>query len=488
MRSSFVWILIIAFSIGLSFWSLSQQSIRLDEAQSIWMSSKSLPEMWKLTAQDVNLPLYGTMLHVWMGWWGNDIEVVRILSLIFLIVSFGPIYNAFKESSNPDTARLGIALLAVSPFILWYSGEARTYTLLLLVVSANTLYFLRMIKSSYAQGKYGFLMTAILGWYTHYFFGLLLLCQAIYGLIKIRINGFRFFLSLWGLQLLASITLTPWLWYVFNQGLASDTQPLLAKPTAYNILQLYANFIVGFQDKASQSFFISLWPIVSIALFIVFTQRRQNKPVAASFWVLLTFLPPIAAFAVSLFKPIFLSRYLILSILGLFFWIAWFLTNTNFIIKKLTIGVLLSTMIVLAITQNLSDKATVKEDYKSVSEYLSQTATDRDIIVISAPFTIYPIEYNYKGTARLATVPNWSRFIGRLPEFDESNFIDQIEDYSQTYQNLYLVLSYDQGYEQIIKKYTDNNYLMLENKIFPVNINVRVYKLRYETESNVRSE
>jgi len=130
--------------------------------------------------------------------------------------------------------------------------------------------------------------------------------------------------------------------------------------------------------------------------------------------------------------------------------------------------------------QNISANTTVREDYRSVSAYLTQDANAQDIVAVSAPFTIYPIEYSYDGNAKLVTIPEWNRYTqGSIPPFAEDQLKNQIEGYRNTYQRVFLVLSYNQGYQEKIRSYFDNNYELLSQREFPYNISVRIYKLRY---------
>ena len=74
---------IILASVAINMHYLFSQSIRLDEAQSIWVSTKSVSEIVKISAQDVNVPLYSLLLHFWMQIFGTEIVIDRFLSLLF---------------------------------------------------------------------------------------------------------------------------------------------------------------------------------------------------------------------------------------------------------------------------------------------------------------------------------------------------------------------------------------------------------------------
>ncbi len=111
--------------------------------------------------------------------------------------------------------------------------------------------------------------------------------------------------------------------------------------------------------------------------------------------------------------------------------------------------------------------------------------TPADIIGVSSPFTIYPIEYSYTGHAKIDTIPRWNRFIkgNNIPAFSKEDFIKQMKIYQKQYDQIYVVLSYDQGYEHEIRTYLDSHYSVTSIKNFTSGITVRSYKNRLRSKN-----
>lgn len=125
--------------------------------------------------------------------------------------------------------------------------------------------------------------------------------------------------------------------------------------------------------------------------------------------------------------------------------------------------------------------APIKEDYKSATNYLELKATAQDIIVMSAPFTIYPVQYYYNGPAALSTLPIWDQSKqGPVPPFDSTTFPNEVETLKDSHQNLWLLLSVDQGYQSEIKTYFDSHFQMIDNVHFSYDLDLYEYKLRYD--------
>jgi mannosyltransferase len=116
----------------LRFWTLGQQSLWLDEAISWLQLQHSLPELIKVTAADNTPPLHNLILFV-LTWACGDSEVIlRFPSAVFGVANVAAIYWLGLILNNRLAGLLAAFLLALSEFHIWYSQEARAYTLLAL--------------------------------------------------------------------------------------------------------------------------------------------------------------------------------------------------------------------------------------------------------------------------------------------------------------------------------------------------------------------
>lgn len=496
MSSKIILYIVILTSFLVSLYLAATQSIRLDEAQSIWFATKPVDTLLHIMGQDVNTPLYILILHFWIQILGTKILIVRLLSLIFFMLSIPVLFKFTEESSNIEVAITTVCLYCLSPFIVWYTAEARTYTLLILATTLSHLYFGRLLRTKLSEGKLGFLLSSILGLYTHYFFIFFLFTQTLYFIFNIvfkeiknygfnllhlfKTIGNRKVLSFAGLVLLSLLSLSPWLAYVISLGSASNMKPMIARPTSYNLFQTFVNFIFGFQSSSLQNVLISLWPLVIVFIFLVFTIKRNTQINNLGYISIISFLPVLIMFLLSFIQPIFLSRYMIFVTPTLFLLLAWLIIN---LARRVTSLVVLSIFLVIfsfLMFQSVSADSPIKEDYVDTAHYLSQKATPQDVIAVSSPFTIYPIEYSYTGRTRIDTIPLWERYeTGSIPPFSIDNLKKQLAKYKERYNNLYVVLSYDQGYQKQIQNYLDKNYKREDLRKFSEGIELRVYKLRY---------
>lgn len=465
----------------LSFFSLSHQSLRLDEAQSLYQTSHTPGKLLSIVAQDVHVPLYHLLLHTWQIFFGNGVATDRILSLLFFALTIPVVYATGKRFLGVGEGLFAAGLVTLSPFLNWYGNELRMYSLLTLLTAASQYLFLRARQTGGTPYWIFYAFVALLGIFTHYFFWLVLLTQGLFYLVYARDFPKRSFPKILSVFLFLGAAFGPWLLFVYHLGLASTTQPLLTKPTSVNLFGTYAQFLFGFQDDHLNTIIVSFWPIIVLLGFIAL-QRERKVPIEARYAFLSAFLPIILIFAVSVaLKPVFLSRYLIIAVPGLYLFLAW-LTS----IYPPRISWLVRTFLLVSMASGLYIQLTnknipVKENYQQAAQYLNNHATDQDIIIVSAPFTVYPLEYYYTGSASIQTLPIWNRFQpGGIPPFVEKNLPAETATLKGTHQTAWLLLSYDQGYQDVVRAYFDTHFQQLSKQDLSPGLTLYSYKLRYD--------
>ena len=476
--------LMVAFAVFFALTIFGHTSLRLDEAQSLFQTQRDFPGMLNLVAQDVHVPGYHTLLHIWQLLFGQDIYIARIMSLVFFVGTILMTYLLATYALGIRGIGLFAALLVtISPFMNWYGSEARMYTMLAFITVLHMYFFVRILKQS-GRGRWIFwTITAILGVYTHYFFIFVLLSEFISViLLRKRLHGEYALRNIIIGGAIAGLSLLPWLLYVYSLGFASNTQPALAEPSAGDLFDTYAQFVFGFQVSSLNTLIISLWPIVVLLAFFALQHSKKKIPIAMTPFVLLATVPVLSAFLISVtIKPFFLSRYLIVALPTLFIFIAWLLTRYRRWIAQ-TVGVILVVVIgVLFTVQAINPNTPVKENYKEAVEYIDANAGASDVVVLAAPFTIYPVEYYYKGSAKLTTQPIWDRFkSGSVPAYDASKLEAETKANVGAYQHAWLLLSYDQGYNKKLKDYYDAHYQQMTMHEFSPGLAIYEYKVRYD--------
>jgi len=355
--------------------------------------------------------------------------------------------------------------------------------MLAFVTVLHVFFFVKLLRQSGSARWVFWVLTGIVGVYTHYFFVFVLLSEFATVLVIRRNSIDKHLLRNVVISgVMIGISLLPWLYYVYSLGLANNTQPALGAPTAGDLFDTYAQFIFGFQTPLINTLIVSLWPVVVLLAFFAMQRTKRKVPPEVTLFVFLAVIPVLSAFVISVtIRPFYLSRYLIVSLPAVFIFVAWILTRYR---RRVAIGVssVLVIMVGLLFTvQAISPNTPVKEDYRQVVEYLDAHASASDVVVLAAPFTIYPVEYYYKGEARLTTQPIWNRFgPGGVPPYNAATVASETQQNVGAYQHAWLVLSYDQGYNDKLRDYYSDHYKKISEKKFSPGLIIYEYQTRYD--------
>ncbi len=121
---------VLILGIVIRIWGLGEKSLWIDEMYSYLFSyQKSILESYSAMFADLSPPIYYLILYVWIKLFGSSEFMLRFPSFLAGIASVFFIYFATKKVFNKQIA-LGAAILTgLSPVMLYYSQEARPYSL-----------------------------------------------------------------------------------------------------------------------------------------------------------------------------------------------------------------------------------------------------------------------------------------------------------------------------------------------------------------------
>jgi hypothetical protein len=462
-----------------SRFALLHKSIRLDEAQSLWQTDHSYRALLQTVAKDVHVPLYHLVLRTWRLVLGPDIETARLLSLVFLLASVPVFYVVARKLLSRPWALLALVVFSCSPFVQWYGNEARMYSMLVFVTLVSQYFFLSVVTTGRTSAWIGYAASAVVGAYVHYFFFFVLVAQGLFLLALSRRLPRAALVRMAGVALLVGAAITPWLLYFRANGSASGTRPSLAAPSSVDYSNVYSQFAFGFQSDAINTAVVQAWPLLVLAALA--GVRIGSKPGRAmAYMIVAAFVPVLLAFVVShLVTPFFLSRYMIPALPALLIVVVRFLSNLTRPVARTLAVALLALTVTGTIVQAASPETPVQEDYRAAAR-LADAASPSDVVVLSSPITIYPFEYYYDGPARVTTLPGWDRQSSApVPTLDPAQLPQEVESLAKGHQYIYLLLSYDQGYEDAVYQYFSRNFQQTAAHALSPGMRLLVYRVGY---------
>lgn len=177
-------LLIICIGIFFRFYHLGKQSIWLDEARVFFRVQKSPQELWKSQITESNPPLYDMLLCYFLKFTGGRKEFdIRLLSAIFGIVLVPISFLIGKQLFNQRIGLFFSLLIAISPNHIYYSQDAKMYTLLSLLSLLSFFFFYVSFTKNQFFHWLIYLLVTILLIYCHSYGILFFLSQIIIYLI-----------------------------------------------------------------------------------------------------------------------------------------------------------------------------------------------------------------------------------------------------------------------------------------------------------------
>jgi mannosyltransferase len=165
---------------ALRFSTLDVQSFWLDEAFTVTLVKDDLGGMLDGVADTESTPpLYYLLAWLWSKLFGAGEVGLRSLSALLGTLTIPVAYAAAARLVSERAGLVAAALVAVNPFLVWYSQEARSYPLFVLLGALSFLFFVRAREdpSPRSLGLWGTASAAMLA--THYFGAFLVAAEAV---------------------------------------------------------------------------------------------------------------------------------------------------------------------------------------------------------------------------------------------------------------------------------------------------------------------
>ncbi len=168
---------ILAVAAALRFHWLAAKSFWFDEGVSVaiarldWYNFARI--LWR---REANMSLYYLLLRYWLHFGGSEF-FVRSLSVLFAVASVPVVYLLGRRLFDARVGLFSAALLATNAYYIQYSQDARSYTLMLLLCSLSSLYFLEGLREPSRRNRVAYILTSALAVYAQFFSLLLLLAQ-----------------------------------------------------------------------------------------------------------------------------------------------------------------------------------------------------------------------------------------------------------------------------------------------------------------------
>ncbi|MFN8472950.1 MAG: glycosyltransferase family 39 protein [Anaerolineae bacterium] len=225
-RFSLSWILVV-----LVFLAFVLRVARLDQYP-LWSDEFITLDRTNLALRDLlarlpidQVPLYFVLVHAWSSVAGSTDFALRFPSVVWGCLGIPLIYQLGRQLFGPRVGIVAALLLAVNPFNIWYSQDARMYSQLTTLSIAALLLLRRAVVTGRRWAWVGYAAAATAALYTHLYAAIPLAAATVYGATWLYTtpSGTRrrrrtFLLT----QAIVGVLLLPWLWRLVDMVEAID--------------------------------------------------------------------------------------------------------------------------------------------------------------------------------------------------------------------------------------------------------------------------
>lgn len=296
--------------VALRLVTIDTRSFWLDETTAVRQASWSIPEMLAWMANNVHPPLFHTLLHYWIVAFGRGEITVRGFALTWGIAAIPLMYWAARSIYDRRVGLIAAAVLAFSPYFVWYAQEARMYTMMLVFALVCTTAMWRAMQGNRLWWWALYAVAAGAGLMTQYFFAFLIAGQGAYMLLfrlrrrkaELEIESGRRWswkrpwaivretpeLGGWlGALVVAALPLVWWLPQVFShpellRGVSGAFNYGGAPPSVgihFNELILVpVQWAFGFHSELATRDLVAMWPLLITLIFVSAGLARRVSP------------------------------------------------------------------------------------------------------------------------------------------------------------------------------------------------------------------
>jgi uncharacterized membrane protein len=170
------------------FAGLGHQSFWYDEALTVYLIEPSFGDMLsQVRAQEATPHLYFALAWVWTRVFGDGEVGLRSLSALAGVLTVPVTFAAARSLVSERAGVIAAALVAVSPPLIWFSQEARSYSLLVLMCAVSLMFFAWAWREpGRRRNLVGWAIASFLAVATHYFALFVVVPEALWLLVASR--------------------------------------------------------------------------------------------------------------------------------------------------------------------------------------------------------------------------------------------------------------------------------------------------------------
>ncbi|RME76782.1 MAG: hypothetical protein D6784_05115 [Chloroflexi bacterium] len=407
IQNSFWLILTILIALAVRGYNLTYHSLWFDEAVSVYWARQNVPRILEVgftLVEDRLPPLYYLALKGWTGLFGFSEAAVRLPSVLAGVLLVPVVARITARLFGRRVAGLAALLVALNPFLVWYSQEARMYAFAVLFAALTVLAGLQMPRSRGWPWSAALALFAAAGLYSHLYTGFVLPALGLW-LVLTYPRRWRLWLQFALAGLAAALLYAPILLAIWRfSGEAPPGDPLAGLPgRAWHLLHSFTVW------KAPLSPALHVLIPALVALFAVAAGLPGRTTPGSKLKIQNSKLLPLLL----LLTPFAIANILLLRNHLAFFGERYFIPMTPWLLALAAAGAvgvgrrlprhvdLLPAALLVAVTliplPGQWSVPAAKEAWRQSVDYLATHASPDDAILIHPDWVRHPFQFYFRG-------------------------------------------------------------------------------------------
>ena len=377
----------------LRLWGLARKSLWMDEGVSYAIATardRSFDSYWAYQA------LYHELLRLWLRL-GDSEFCLRLFSVIPSVATVPVVYLLGKRLANRRVGLLSALLLTVHVAHITYSQQARGYGLVVLLCSLATYFFVRAVEKEDEDGAAWhwvlYVLFSGLAIYSH-FLAVLVVPAQVLSLAALPSRGIPWRRLLPSLAAIAVLPL-PLVWLITHGGTEGTSFITASYRQWPGLITLLGGSV------ATLPLYAAFWTVAVRSLRQTLAGGGRSWPAwRLTLLVSWTLAPAVLLSLLSLVKPAFVPRYLLVSVPGAVLLAGAGLDRW----QPRTRAVLTWATVVLSLAAVVFYSTRPKEDWRGATNYIVAQWRPGDAVVILPPYAGLPFQY-YRRRAGADALP-----------------------------------------------------------------------------------
>ena len=371
----------IVLGFALRLLQLDQQSLWFDEIVIISIAKLPLLEgLDSLLQQGIQLtPLDHWVIKLWLTVGDTD-WLVRFPALFFGVLAIPLTYVLGRCMLNHRVGLFAAALVTINPFYIWYSQEARGYSLLAVAATGAMISFHSLLNGRNGWNTTRYIIFNMLGFGTHYFMLLLPTVQFLFIILQFKVY-YPYFRKWVFIHVVSGTILLSWFWFVVTRGQFTVGTGWIPNPDLLDPLLTLWNFMLGYREEITPLVIVSL-AVLALVLLLGIIYARRFKPLNQLLLIWL-FVPLILVWLFSQGqRSFYVDRYFLVITSALFLLLAIGVTELASQPARLTLTVALFLVTLTGLSQIYLNRTYFsKDDWRGAANLLAQQAQPGDGLV-----------------------------------------------------------------------------------------------------------